>query len=647
MPTFPTFKAPSRLAILAAFALSAMSCGKSASDLAGAAAGKMTFTGTVSRAGTTTAIPNANVVLIPLASVEAIQKLVEVKKIPNGKGGQADRLRIKLDKLQTYIKDADVTRTTTDASGKFKVEAPVQVYLAYVFGPDGGPGSAPQAFGADYWGVNPVTGELDKDHLIGVDLKLTQNNDKIQLSGGPVVPPPPAANVPQPPPVVVQPTPPATPPAVQPEPKAGDTTVGRGDLIPPVATSYWASVKLNYDGGFAGTGGSLSASAAPLPSGQSYLELEAELTTAQTDPVYLVIQKGFDSNQVADCGRVVSAATTRVYPVAVNGTRISYSLVPPGPYYKLFFAKSVVKGAKDGDAPASTNSPSDTLTVGTRTCGNAAPTRPFLATLTWDKEVDLDLYVYKYDAAKVALAKSDDDVGAALVDQSNYMSRQGTTLSLDVDNIYAYGPESNGDNKDEKSPENFCYLVKVQYYAGSEAAVHSTVDVTYVVTENGNKTVKQLVTSADLKEVKEWATIGVFGQSKCSKLVTPPSAAAAPPPSAFPTLASCVNPASCSLKGNAPGSYKAALTLTKATFATSEAVQFSWSGMPDLDGNWVTIVPKAYPDNSWCSWSWASGATGTQAYSALPAGDYEVRMYYNWTPGQCEVIGRQAFTVTP
>src|SRR5207302_2007370 len=99
------------------------------------------------------------------------------------------------------------------------------------------------------------------------------------------------------------------------------------------------------------------------------------------------------------------------------------------------------------------DSPSDTLTVGTRTCANAVPERPFLATLSWDQQVDIDLHVLKFDAAKIATANDADAISAALVDQANYMNRQGTTLSLDVDNTYAFGPENNGDSKDELHPE--------------------------------------------------------------------------------------------------------------------------------------------------------------------------------------------------
>ena len=73
--------------------------------------------------------------------------------------------------------------------------------------------------------------------------------------------------------------------------------------------------------------------------------------------------------------------------------------------------------------------------------------------------------------------------------------------------------------------------------------------------------------------------------------------------------------------------------------------------MPALDGNWITIVPTGQEANSWCSWQWATGKSGTQQYSGLPKGNYEIRTYYNWIGGsgsgggQCEVVGRRKFRV--
>jgi hypothetical protein len=180
--------------------------------------------------------------------------------------------------------------------------------------------------------------------------------------------------------------------------------------------------------------------------------------------------------------------------------------------------------------------------------------------------------------------------------------------------------------------------------------------VTHVVTDaKGVKNVEQIPSTVTLTASGDWKTIGAYGPTQCAKLLSP-----LPPPNPtpadaiqYPALSSCVDPGSCDLKGDSSGKYTAQVSLDKTTYSSSDVVNLSYSGMPDLDGNWITIVPKGYPDNSWCSWSWAAGASGSQIYAALPPGPYEVRAYYNWTGGsgsgggQCEVIGRESFTVSP
>lgn len=634
------------VALLPAF-LAFAGCSKEVKDKLKEAAGTMHFSGTVLRAGTATPIDGANVNLIPLVDADAIKALIEYRKVPDGKGGEKDRVRIKFDAVQAYVDShSDVVKATTDAQGKFKVDAPTNLYLVYTFGPGGAPGSTATAYGPHFWGIDAATGELTVDSLIGKDLKLDQANDKIQLAGGPVPAAPPPAATPLPKADVTPPAAPATVEALQAEPKAGDT-LPPGNVIPAAkASAFWKEIKLAYDGGSIGTGGELEAKKAPLVEGQRYLELTAELAAEQTEPVYLVLQKGFDSTYVANCDAKVSAATTRVYPVNVNGTKVTYQLVPPGPFYKLYFAKTAPQD-KDGEAPKASADASDVLTVGERTCDSAIPDRPFLATLSWDKTGDIDLYVSKYTASKVKTAQTGDAIGEALIDQVYYSHREGETVSLDVDNVYAYGPENNGEAATVSDISPYCYLVRVNYYSGDTSVgdITAKVDVSMVTTEGGKKVVKQMPTKVTLKEVGEWKTIGVFGPNECLKLLNPPSN----PENliSFPALTSCTIDESCQIQGDQPGGYKAKITLEKTTFANGEPIKVQYSDMPGLSGDWITIVPKGQTDKSWCSWQWSDGTSGTQWYGGVPPGDYEVRTYYGWSSGQCEVIGRQAFTVSP
>jgi hypothetical protein len=636
-----------RPAVLAALSLLLLPACDAAKDAAKDALGTMEFSGTVVRAGTSDPIEGAQVNLIALANEDALKELVEYRDIPDGAGGQKKRLRIKIDQVAAYIAaHDDVVKAATDGGGKFKVEAPTNAYLVYTYGPGAAPGTSATSYGVHFWGIDPDTGELSLEHLIGKNLEKQQVNDGIQLSGGPVPPAPPAAATPQQPTPPAPPTPPAAPTDEQPEPVAGDE-LPPNNIIPPAASADWASIKLAYKDGFIGTGGELSAPDAPLPEGERFLELTAELSADQAEPVYLVIQKGFDSTYVADCGERVASATTRVYPVAVNGKTVSYQLVPPGPFYKLYLAKKAVQGA-DGEAPTDVQSASETLTVGKRTCDNAAPSRPFLATLSWDKQVDIDLHVDKFDAAKVEAATSDDEIGAAKVDQANWTRKVGETLSLDVDNVYGFGPENNGDAATVTSPDDYCYLVKLNYFSGS-GDVAASVDVQYVATEDGKKVVRQQAAKVTMTSSGEWKTIGAFGKPVCSKLLSP-----LPSPEnviLYPELSACVSPAACDLQGAEAGQHAATVTLEKTTFAASDTIKVTYDKMPGSSGDWITIVPATHPNNSWCSWQWSSGTTGTQYYGALPPGEYEVRMYYNWTGysgsggGQCEVIGKAKFKV--
>ena len=89
--------------------------------------------------GNDAAIEGATVRLIKLLDADAIETLIEKKKIPDGEGGEKDIIRIKQDKVHDYSADYEVK---TDASGKFAVEADLQAYLVYTFGP----GAAPDVY---------------------------------------------------------------------------------------------------------------------------------------------------------------------------------------------------------------------------------------------------------------------------------------------------------------------------------------------------------------------------------------------------------------------------------------------------------------------------------------------------------------------
>lgn len=132
------------------------------------------------------------------------------------------------------------------------------------------------------------------------------------------------------------------------------------------------------------------------------------------------------------------------------------------------------------------------------------------------------------------------------------------------------------------------------------------------------------------------------------------------------SMGSCTRHAGCSLTGSAEnaGRYHATLTSDRTTYASGDIIRVGWSDFPNMSGNWITIVPADYEDNSWCAWFWNESASsviaeesglvdplsgrvsGHSYFKVSQAGTYEIRGYYGWPgAGQCEVIGRQIVTV--
>jgi hypothetical protein len=490
--------------------------------LSGGIPTKMTFNGTVIHGISGKPIPDAKVNFIKLLDATAIQKLIEYKKAPDGKGGSKNIVRVKLGAVHAYTPDHSVT---ADANGKFTwPDAEINTYLVYTYGPGAQPG-ATGAYTVNFWGIEPETGELKLEKLIGYEAvqavksgkvnkdTLTFTNDTVTLAGGPAAPepaPPPAPPPPPPPPAV-------EPVSTNPTPPTAVDTAKPEETVPPKPANAWTSIKLTHGAGTLATGGTLSAEVIDYPTGQNYFLLEGELATdpANLDqPGYVVIQAGFDSADTKDCADRSSSAKTYVYPVKMNGKLVEFKLVRPHTYFKVFLAKTA---KKEEGKPVEATDVSDTLTVGTRKCEDAIPKKPFLATLTWDQDqADMDLHVTLLNSKKVK--------EEAQLETTNFISPIGQYLQLDVDNVYGYGPE----NTSIKDPTTYdgtdrCYAVMVHYYAGAKAEVNAKVDVQYVTTVNGRKEMQSF--SATKKFTKP-------GSEYQDMMIVPPDCVLGPPPTA-------------------------------------------------------------------------------------------------------------------
>lgn len=84
----------------------------------------------------------------------------------------------------------------------------------------------------------------------------------------------------------------------------------------------------------------------------------------------------------------------------------------------------------------------------------------------------------------------------------------------------------------------------------------------------------------------------------------------------------------------------------KDVYAVGEPVLVYWNGMPGNGQDWITVAPATAPDDEWGQWTYTNGAIdGSYEVTGLPAGDYEVRAYYNWPDGGFEVKSSYYFVV--
>jgi len=73
------------------------------------------------------------------------------------------------------------------------------------------------------------------------------------------------------------------------------------------------------------------------------------------------------------------------------------------------------------------------------------------------------------------------------------------------------------------------------------------------------------------------------------------------------------------------------VTTNKATYTVGETVTTSFNNMSGNEKDWLAVYPVGAA-NTWenvIQWDWAGAINGTHTFDALPAGDYEVRIFFN------------------
>ncbi len=86
---------------------------------------------------------------------------------------------------------------------------------------------------------------------------------------------------------------------------------------------------------------------------------------------------------------------------------------------------------------------------------------------------------------------------------------------------------------------------------------------------------------------------------------------------------------------------------TKNVYTENEPIVVEYFNLPGYQQDWITIVAATASDNTYGEWFYTGGKrSGTYTFKGLPAGNYEVRVYFNWPQGQYTVMSRYPFTVT-
>lgn len=88
------------------------------------------------------------------------------------------------------------------------------------------------------------------------------------------------------------------------------------------------------------------------------------------------------------------------------------------------------------------------------------------------------------------------------------------------------------------------------------------------------------------------------------------------------------------------------IALTREEFIAGEEILIRWKDLPGGFGDWIAVVPADDPDNSWGNWWYTRDHPDAEHTITIPtAGEYEVRVYFDWPAGGYNVQSRLRFTV--
>jgi hypothetical protein len=93
------------------------------------------------------------------------------------------------------------------------------------------------------------------------------------------------------------------------------------------------------------------------------------------------------------------------------------------------------------------------------------------------------------------------------------------------------------------------------------------------------------------------------------------------------------------------GTSTPSVSTSQLTYTAGQVVTANWSGLPGNTHDWVSIAVASSPATSFVKYVYTNGqVSGSNGFTNIPAGSYEVRAYSNDT---YNIIAMGTFTVTP
>lgn len=88
------------------------------------------------------------------------------------------------------------------------------------------------------------------------------------------------------------------------------------------------------------------------------------------------------------------------------------------------------------------------------------------------------------------------------------------------------------------------------------------------------------------------------------------------------------------------------MALSGSSFAPSDSIDLTWSGVPSYRNDWIALAMKEMKDDNYLSYTYTSGKKeGSYSFSGLEPGEYEARLYLNYNKNGYKAADRIAFSV--